>query len=51
MPTPEDHVFLRTMHCYALIALVKGLQTDAINVVRAVVIDDNREPAPEEAQS
>ena len=44
LPTREEQEFLLTIHCYALIALVKGLQTDAINVLRAVVLDDAAPP-------
>jgi hypothetical protein len=51
LPTREDHEFLLTMHCYALVALVKGLQTEAINVLRAVVVDDARATPQEEAKS
>ena len=50
LPTREEQEFLLTMHCYALIALVKGLQTDAINVLRAVVLDDAR-LTPQEGRS
>ena len=50
LPTREEQEFLLTIHCYALIALVKGLQTDAINVLRAVVLDDAR-LTPQEGRS
>ncbi len=50
LPTREDHQFLLTMRCYALIALVKGLQTNAINVLRAVVLDDAHTATQERAK-
>jgi hypothetical protein len=50
LPTREDHEFLLTMHCYALIALVKGLQTDAVNVLRAVTLDDAPATPQEQAK-